>query len=236
MTYISRLLKTLCLKGETEMKIKSQFVSKVHILVCLLVVFLLAACGSTQPVQEVGQDDPAEVDLPAPPLEEAQPEEQTQMDPPTEGQSAPPSDYVVWMEDLLYPGAEFLMEVDGFGGPMTPWRFYAVPNATGQQVAEYYQQQLNWFVVENDEIIDGIRYLMLAHPEPMAFMNNVEGFEEMQEISQTMDGSLLGVEVTHSDVGAGLNRLGMAIDMHGIADQIPPNTTIIVLEYFQNVY
>ena len=217
------------------MKYQFPIIRKVNILVCLLAVFLLAACSPSQPVQEVGEDDPAEVDLPAPPLEEAQPEEQTQMDPPTEGQSPPPSDDVVWMEDLIYPGAEFLLEVDGFGGPMTPWRFYAVSNATGEQVAEFYRQQLNWFVVESDEIIDGIRYLMLVHPEPMAFLN-VEGIEEMNKISQSMSGSLLGVEVTHSDVGAGLNRLGMAIDMHGIADQIPPNTTIIVLDYFQNVY
>jgi hypothetical protein len=137
------------------------------------------------------------------------------------------------MEDMIYPGAEFLFEVDGFGGPMTPWRFYAVPNVSGDELAEYYKQQLNWFVVEQDENLDGIRYLMLAHPAPMAFMDDADNF---QEISQTMGGSLLGLEVSHSDVGAGLNRLGMAIDMHGIADQIPPNTIILILEYFQNIF
>jgi hypothetical protein len=137
------------------------------------------------------------------------------------------------MEDMVYPGAQFLLEMDGFGGPMTPWRFYAVPDASGEQVAEYYKQQLSWFVIENDETINGIRYLMLAHPEPMASLNNVEDFEEIMENSRAMDGSLLGLEVSHSDIGAGLNRLGMAIDMHGIADQIPPNTTILILEYYQ---
>jgi hypothetical protein len=219
------------------MKNKSPIIRKVNILVCILVVFLLTACNPSQPVQEANGDEPAEVDIPAPPLDEAAPLEPTQMlDSPTESQSLSPSDDVVWMEDLIYQGAEFLLEVDGLGGSMTPWRFYAVPNASGEQVAEYYKQQLSWFVVENDEIIDGIRYLMLTHPEPMAFMSSVEDFEEIQEISQAMSGSLLGLEVTHSDVGVGLNRLGMAIDMHGIADQIPPDTTIIVLEYFQNVY
>ena len=203
------------------MKNKSPII-KVNILVCFLVVFLLTACSPGQPVQNVREDESAAVDTPA--------------DTPTESQSLPPSNEGVWMEDLVYPGAEFLLEVDGLGGPMTPWRFYAVPNASGEQVAEYYTQQLNWFVVENDEIIDGIRYLMLAHPDPMAFLAGVEDFGEMQEISQTMDGSLLGVEVTHYEIGAGLNRLGLAIDMHGIADQIPPDTTIIVLDYFQNIY
>jgi hypothetical protein len=139
------------------------------------------------------------------------------------------------VEDMLYPGSEFLLEVDGFGGPMTPWRFYAVPNATGDEVADYYKQQLSWFVVESDEMMDGNRYLMLVHPQPMAFMDGATGFEEMQEISRAMSGSLLGLEVTHSDVGAGLNRLGMAIDMHDISDQIPPNTTIVVMDYFQHV-
>lgn len=203
------------------MKNKSPII-KVNILVCFLVLLLLTACSPGQPVPNVREDESAAVDVPA--------------DSPTESESQPPSDEGVWMEDMVYPGAVFLLEVDGFGGPMTPWRFYAVPNASGEEVAEYYKQQLNWFIVENDEIIDGIRYLMLVHPEPMAFLDGVEDFGEMQEISQTMDGSLLGVEVTHSDVGAGLNRLGMAIDMHGIADQIPPDTTIIVLDYFQNIY
>ena len=212
-------------------------ISKVNIMVFILVVLLLAACNPSQPVQEVNGDEHAEVDIPAAPPVEAEPLESThEQEAPTESQVLPTSDDVVWMEDLIYQGAEFLLEVDGLGGPMTPWRLYAVPNTSGEQVAEYYKQQLNWFVVENEEILDGIKYLMLTHPEPMAFMNNVEGFEEIQEISQAMSGSLLGLEVTHSDVGAGLNRLGMAINMYDIADQIPPNTTIIILEYFQNIY
>jgi len=211
------------------MKAQSPIISKVKILACLLVVFLLAACSPSQPVQDVTEAEPAEVDVPAAPQEEAAPVEPA--DPPAE----PPSDGVVWMNDMIYPGAQFLLEVDGLGGPMTPWRFYAISDASGEEVAEYYKQQLSWFVVEDDETINGIRSLILAHPEPMARMNNVEGFEEIMEISRAMDGSLLGLEVSHSDI-AGFNRLGFAIDMHGIADQIPPNTTILILEYWQDVY
>ena len=178
-------------------------------------------------MQNVREDESTTVDVPA--------------DPPTESESQPPSDEVVWMEDMVYPGAEFLLEVDGIGGPMSPWRFYTVPNASGEELAEYYKQQLYWFDVERDEIVDGIRYLSLTHPEPMAFMDSVEvdgleAIEEMKEISKAMDGSLLSVEVAHSNYGHGVDRLGFAVAAHGIADQIPPNTTIIVLEYYKDLY
>ena len=208
------------------MKNKSPII-KVNILVCFLVILLLTACSPGKPVQNVREDESTVVDVPA--------------DPPTESESQPPSDEVVWMEDMVYPGAEFLLEVDGIGGPMNPWRFYTAPNASGEELAEYYKQQLYWFDVERDEIVDGIRYLSLTHPEPMAFMDSVEvdgleAIEEMQEISKAMDGSLLSVEVAHSNYGPGMDRLGFAVAAHDIADQIPPNTTIIVLEYYKDLY
>ena len=214
------------------MKNKSPII-KVNILVCFLVILLLTACSPGKPVQNVREDESTAVDVP--------------VDPPAESESQPPSDEVVWMEDMVYRGAEFLLEVDGIGGPMNPWRFYTVPNASGEELAEYYKQQLYWFDVERDEIVDGIRYLSLTHPEPMAFMDsievdsveadNFEAFEEkMKEISKAMDGSLLSVEVAHSNYGHGVDRLGFAVAAHGIADQIPPNTTIIVLEYYKDLY
>lgn len=206
------------------MKIKSPNITKINVLICVLVIFLLAACSPGQPVE----DDPAEADIPAAPVDEAEPAEPAQ---PAER----PADDTVWMEDMVYPGAEFLLEVDGFGGPMTPWRFYAVPNISSDELADYYLEQLPWFVVESDSTQDGVRFLMLAHPQPMEFLNEAEGYEEMQRISEAMDGSLLGLEVITSEIGAGLNRMGMANDMHGIADQIPPNTTILILDYFQHV-
>ena len=85
------------------MKNKSPII-KVNILVCFLVILLLTACGSGKPVQNVREDESTAVDVPA--------------DPPTESESQPPSDEVVWMEDMVYPGAEFLLEVDGIGGPI----------------------------------------------------------------------------------------------------------------------
>jgi len=212
---------SLCLKGETEMKNKSPII-KVNILVCFLVILLLSACSPGKPMQNMREDESTAVDVPA--------------DPPTESERQPPSDKVVWMEDMVYPGAEFLLEVDGIGGPMNPWRFYTVPNASGEKLAEYYKQQLYWFDVEHDEIVDGIRYLGLAHPEPMDFMDGIEDIEEMQEISKAMDGYLLSLEVTHSNVGYEWTRLSFAAAAHDIADQIPPNTTIIILEYYKDLY
>lgn len=203
------------------MKNKSPII-KVNILVCFLVILLLTACSPGKPVQNVREDESTAVDVPA--------------DPPTESERQPPSDKVVWMEDMVYPGAEFLLEVDGIGGPMNPWRFYTVPNASGEKLAEYYKQQLYWFDVEHDEIVDGIRYLGLAHPEPMDFMDGIEDIEEMQEISKAMDGYLLSLEVTHSNVGYEWTRLSFAAAAHDIADQIPPNTTIIILEYYKDLY
>ena len=203
------------------MKNKSPII-KVNILVCFLVILLLTACSPGKPVQNVREDESTAVDVPA--------------DPPAESESQPPSDEVVWMEDMVYRGAEFLLEVDGIGGPMNPWRFYTVPNASGEKLAEYYKQQLYWFDVEHDEIVDGIRYLGLAHPEPMDFMDGIEDIEEMQEISKAMDGYLLSLEVTHSNVGYEWTRLSFAAAAHDIADQIPPNTTIIILEYYKDLY
>ncbi len=212
------------------MKIKKPNTSKVNILMCALVIILLAACSPGQPVQE----DPVDADIPVAPVDEALPAEPDQPADPAQP-AEPPADDVVWMEDIIYPGAEFLLEVDGFGGPMTPWRFYAVPNISSDELADYYLEQLPWFVVENDDTQDGVRFLMLAHPKPMEFLNEAEGYEEMQTISAAMDGSLIGLEVVTSEIGVGLNRMGMANDMHGIADQIPPNTTILILDFFQHV-
>ena len=203
------------------MKNKSPII-KVNILVCLLVILLLTACSTDKPAQNVREDESTAVDVPA--------------DPPTESESPPPPGEVVWMEDMVYPGAEFLLEVDGIGGPMSPWRFYVVPNASGEKLAEYYTKQLYWFDVEHDEIVDGIRYLGLANPEHMDFLDGVEDVEEMKEISKAMDGYLLSLEVTHSNAGYEWSRLSFAAAAHGIADQIPPNTTIIILEYYKDLY
>ena len=71
------------------MKTESLIISKVKILAGLLVVFLLAACSPSQPVQEVTESETAEADIPFTPQEDAAPVEPA--DPPAE----PPSDGVV---------------------------------------------------------------------------------------------------------------------------------------------
>lgn len=214
----------------------SLFRKIMNLVACILVFTLLAACNSSQPVEEVTEESPAEVVVPESPDQEVGEVEPAQeSEPPSEIDSSQTND-VLHFEDLIYPGAEFLFEVDGLGGAMTPWRFYAIPNDSSDKVADYYREKLSWFVVENDEVIEGISYLMMAHPEPLGFLNEVEGFDEIAKVSASMNGYLLGVEVTHSEVGAGLNRLGMALEMHDIADQIPTDTIILVLDYFKNIY
>ena len=189
--------------------------------VMLLTLLLLAGCGSPA-TKEV--ETPAE-----PPAQEAAPPE-------APAQAAAPSQGEVQLEDLIYPGAEFLFETPGFGGPMVPWRFYAIRNTGTDQVAAFYSERLPWFNSEYDEVVTGHRHLLLAHPNPMAQLNNVDSVNELAAISSELDGALLGVEISHSSAHANLNRLGIVIEAHERADEIPADTTILVLEYFSNPY
>lgn len=189
--------------------------------VLLLSLLLLAACSS-----------PASKEPEAP----AEPAIQEAAQPEAPAQAAAPSEGEVQLDDLIYPGAEFLFEIPGFGGPMVPWRFYAIPNTNTEQVAAFYSERLPWFNSEYDEVVAGHRNLMLAHPNPMAQLNNVDGEDELIAVSSELDGTLLGVEISQSSAHANLNRLGIAIEAYEHADEIPADTTILVLEYFSNPY
>jgi hypothetical protein len=140
------------------------------------------------------------------------------------------------MDDMLYPGAEFLFEVDGIGGPMVPYRFYALRNTSIDQAIAFYSERLPGFKVEQDRIENGHRQLLLAHPSPMEQMNNVEGMEDLMAISREMDRSLLGVEIGNSSAHSRVNRIGYSNEVHQRADDLPSDTTIVVLEYFANPY
>ena len=193
----------------------------IRLTLLILSLLLLAAC-STPASKE--PESPAEPAI----QEAAQPE--------APAQAAAPSEGEVQIDDLVYPDAEFLFEIPGFGGPMVPWRFYAIPNTSTEQVAAFYSERLPWFNSEYDEVVADHRHLMIAHPNPMAQLNNVDGMDELAAISSELDGALLGVEISHSSAHANLNRLAIAIEAHGRADEIPGDTTILVLEYFSNPY
>ncbi len=192
------------------------------LLLCLLILALLVACG--------GQEEPASQETS---LQEQTSSEDTE----TTNQKAAVPDEEVFLEDLLYPGAEFLFEVNGIGGPMMPYRFYAAPNVGTKEVADFYKERLPWFVVETDEESEGNHRLMLAHPDPLRGLGGVEP-EDLADAGSKLDGALLGVEVDHSTTHAneGFSRLLMAIQSYGRADDIPADTTIIILEYFKNPY
>jgi hypothetical protein len=185
------------------------------LLLCLLVLALLAACGA--------REEPASQEAPA--------QEQVS------SEEAEVPDEEVFLEDLIFPGAEFLFEVDGIGGPMMPYRFYAVPNASTEEAADFYKERLPWFSVEADEVSEGYPRLMLAHPDPFRGLDGVDA-EDLADAGSKLDGAVLGVEVDHSTAHAnqGLSRLLLAIQAHGRADDIPADTTIVILEYFKNPY
>jgi hypothetical protein len=191
----------------------------------MIAMLLLAACGAPAVSDAI---QPADVTAP-----QSEPPE-APVDPPV--QAAAPPDGEVRLDDLIYPDAEFLFEIPGFGGPMVPWRFYALHGTSIEQATAFYIERLSHFGIEYDEVVGGYRSLLLAHPSPMAQLQDVQDFDEMARISRELDGTLLGVEISHNGAHAQQNRLGLAISAHERGDEIPDNTTILILEYFANVY
>lgn len=200
------------------------------IFVCVLSAVLLLACGSAT--------DPDAEELPEP-----EQQTETEADAPDQAeapaQAEMPEGGKVMLEDMVYPGSEFLFEVPGFGGPMMPWRFYAVPGASVEEAADFYRERLAWFDVEADSVEEGYRHMSIIHPDGLAFMNDpeVESPDEMAAVYSENNGKLLGVEVSHSEAHANMmSRLSVAINSHEKGEEIPADTTIIVLEYFSNPY
>jgi hypothetical protein len=76
-------------------------------------------------------------------------------------------------------------------------------------------------------------------------MDGAEGYDGMVAIASELDGALLGVEVIRSGAVTGLNRLGILIDSYhdgnimdasGEPVEIPMDTTIIILEHYNNTF
>ena len=135
------------------------------------------------------------------------------------------------IDDFIYPGAEFLFEIPGIGGPMMPYRFYHVSGGDLDQIIDYYREQLPWFSLDLDETLEGHRHLVLSYMDPIDDLNS----ENIEEITQKGSefGSLMGVE--HSSAAeAGLTALTFAAQS-GYEDKIPSDSLIIVLTYFKNL-
>ena len=139
-------------------------------------------------------------------------------------------------EAMLYPEAKFLFEVNGLGGPMAPYRFYATPDPVGQ-VADFYRQGLPEFTVELDEIEYGHRHLMLARTESVLDrLGQVDDPMDLPRRSRELEGTLMGVEVVHSSDDSSISRLRIARYGYQRGDEIPEDSVVIVLEYFKNIY
>jgi hypothetical protein len=191
---------------------------------CLLVGIAAVSCGSgTAPQAEAPKTE----------TEEKQPVEEP-VKPPAQPAGSPGE--VIFYEDLLYPGSEFLFEVPGFGGPMMPWRFYLVRNASTADVAAFYRERLSMFNVETDEVVDGHQQLMLTYSVPMEQLSGQTDVVKLAEIGADINNALVGVEVVNSSITTGFSRLFIARETSEEAAAIPENATIVVLEYFTNPY
>jgi len=146
-----------------------------------------------------------------------------------------PEEFVL-ADDMIYPGAEFLFEFSAMGGPMMPHRFYSVSGDNLDQIIDYYRELLPWFPVEIDEILDGHRHITLSYDGPLDQLGEVKDPEDLPKKGSELDGALIGVEVAHSSAAdSGLNMLTVAKSA-GFGEDIPTDSIIIVLTYFNNPY
>ncbi len=140
-------------------------------------------------------------------------------------------------EELLYPNAEFLFEVNGLGGPMAPYRYYAIKDVDIDQVADFYLDRLSDFDVELDEVAEGYRHLMLTRTESvLEQLGQVDDPTELPARGRELDGTLIGVEVVHASDDTSISRLRIARHAYDRGDDIPAGSNVIILEYFKNVY
>lgn len=144
---------------------------------------------------------------------------------------------VVMFDDVINPNAAFLFEVNGLGGPMMPYRYYAAREGDLDKIAEFYLDRLPEFEVELDEVEEGHRHLMLTSTGSV--LNQLGAVEDpmaLPEKGRELDGSLVGVEVIHSSDDISISRLRIARHAFDHGEDIPEDSIIIVLEYFKNPY
>jgi len=142
----------------------------------------------------------------------------------------------VTYQEMQFPDSEFLFEVYGVGGPMFPCRFYLINDVTTDQAAQYYVEKLPWFAVEQDEVVDGHRHFQTDNSSPVWNQLGVENPEDLVQVGIELDGRLVVVEVVHSNYTGGFSNLAYAAAASDTGKQVPPDATIIVLEYFSNPY
>ena len=140
-------------------------------------------------------------------------------------------------EEMLYPNAEILFEVNGLGGPMAPYRYYVCKDTEIDHVADFYLESLPWFDIELDEIEEGHRHLMLTRTESILDqLGQVNDPSELPKRGKELDGTLMGVEIVQSSDDISISRLRIARHAYDCGEDIPENSVIIIFEYFKNPY
>lgn len=140
-------------------------------------------------------------------------------------------------EDMLYPNAEFLFEINGFGGPMLPYRYYAVSGNDIDPIADFFHERLSQFEVELDAVEEGHRHLMFTRTGSILDqLGEVDDPNAIPQRASELDGTLAGVEVIHSSDDTNISRLRVARHAYDHGDDIPEDSVIIIYEYFKNPY
>ena len=140
-------------------------------------------------------------------------------------------------EAMLYPTAEYLFEVNGLGGPMMPYQYYAASQDDMDKIADFYLERLPQFEIELDEVEEGHRHLQLTRMESVLDrLGEVDSPNELPQRGRELDGTLVSVEVIHSSDDISISRLRVARHAYDHAGDIPENAIIIILEYFKNPY
>ena len=140
-------------------------------------------------------------------------------------------------EEMLYPKAEFLFEVNGLGGPMMPYQYYVSKEDNIDKIADFYLERLPQFEIELDEVEEGHRHLMLIRTESILDkLGEVDDPNELPQRGRELDGTLIGVEIIHSSDDISISRLRIARHAYDHAGDIPEDAIIVILEYFKNPY
>jgi len=126
-------------------------------------------------------------------------------------------------------GAEYLFEIDPFDDVIR-WRFYTV-DIDLLDVGEYYLSQMPVFLVEQDQVINGERYLVLQADHPLSGIYSRDELDALEPGYDQMESTLLDVEVLHSTAHAQMGRLGVSDAMGLLPAPVPADTTLVILVY-----
>ncbi len=126
-------------------------------------------------------------------------------------------------------GAEFLFEIDPFEDVIR-WRFYTLDSDLSD-VGEYYLSQLPSYLVEEDQVLNNERYLVLNAGHPLSGIYTRDALDDLEPGYEMMESTLLDVEVLHSTAHEGAGRLGISGALGLLPSPVPADTPLVILVY-----